>query len=273
MPGGDGDTSVWDVATQVQVARLEGGHPAGFYADPWPQAGRGAVVTAAWSPDGRLLATGGTDGRVVVWDVAAGKPSGEGLRASVGDGNAGLYPGSVNEVVFSADGRWLLAAIGAAGHGEVVAWSLPARSLRHRFPADTRQAYAVTVAPDSRTVASVGNDGKVRFFDLRTGKPLSGFLEGHGGPTTNARFSPDGSILVTAGSDGSPILWDVETHKQLGAALPGPSQGHPDARRFHARRSPPSRPVFRWSDVGMGRRLFVLERPCLLDRRPEPDEI
>ena len=54
---------------------------------------------------------------------------------------------------------------------------------------------------------------------------LSGFLEGHGGPTTSAAFSPDGSILATAGSDGSPILWDVRTQKQLGAPLPGPSQG------------------------------------------------
>ena len=225
IPGPDGDTSVWDAATQEQVARLQGGHPAGFYADPWPQPGRGAVVTAAWSPDGRLLATGGTDGRVGLWDSVTGKPSGEALRASVGDGNRGLYPGSVNEVVFSADGRWLLAAVGAGGHGEVVAWSLPSRSVRHRFPADTRQANAVAVAPNSRTVASIGQDGKVRFFDLIAGKPISGFLEGHGGPTTSVRFSPDGRILATAGADGSPILWDVATHKQLGASLPGPSQG------------------------------------------------
>jgi WD40 repeat protein/DNA-binding SARP family transcriptional activator len=230
MPGADGDTTVWDVATQTELVRLAGGHPAGFFADPWPQPGRGAVVTAAWSPDGRLVATGGTDGRVVLWESSTGEPTGEALRASVGDGNPGLYPGSVNEVVFSPDGRWLVAAVGAGGRGEVVAWSWPSRTLRHRFDADTRQAYAVAVAPDSRTVASIGNDGKVRFFDLRTGKPLSGFLEGHGGPTTSAAFSPDGSILATAGSDGSPILWDVRTQKQLGAPLPGPSQG----TRMHA---------------------------------------
>jgi WD40 repeat protein len=162
---------------------------------------------------------------VVFWDVATSKPSGEALRASVGDGNPGLYPGSVSEIAFSADGRWLLAAVGAGGQGEVVAWSWPSPSVEHRFRADTRQAYAVTVAPDSRTVASIGQDGKVRFFDLVAGKPLSGFLEGHGGPATSAAFSPDGTILATAGSDGSPILWDVGTHKQVGAPLPGPSQG------------------------------------------------
>jgi WD40 repeat protein len=99
----------------------------------------------------------------------------------------------------------------------------------------------VAVAPNSRTVASIGGDGKVRFFDLVVGKPISGFLEGHGGPSTSVRFSPDGTILATAGSDGSPILWDVGTHKQLGAALPGPSQGTrmhiafmPDGRRLLA---------------------------------------
>ncbi len=223
-PAADGDTVVWNVATQEEVARLEDGHPGGVYADGWATTGRGAVVSAAWSPDGRLLATGGTDGRVVVWDVAAGAPVGEPLRASVGDGNPSLYSGSVYDVVFSRDGRWLLAAVGAAGHGEIVAWSMPSRALRHRLWADTRRALAVAVAPDNRTIASVGNDGKVRFWDLVTGRPLSGFLEGHGGPAHSAAFSPDGAILATAGPDGSPILWDVKSHKQLGSPLPGPFQ-------------------------------------------------
>jgi len=223
-PAADGDTVVWDVATQEEVARLKGGHPPGVYADGWNPTGRGAVVSAAWSPDGRLVATGGTNGRVVVWDVAAGAPVAEPLRASAGDGNPELYSSAVYDVAFSRDGRWLLAAVGADGHGEVVAWSMPSRALRHRFRADTTVALAVAAAPDNRTIASVGNDGKVRFWDLVTGRPLSGFLEGHGGPAHSAAFSPDGAILATAGPDGSPILWDVKSRKQLGSPLPGPFQ-------------------------------------------------
>ena len=167
-----------------------------------------------------------------------GEPSGEALRASVGDGNPELYPGSVNEVAFSADGRWLLAAVGAGGHGEVVAWSLavahapaplPRRHAAGRTP--SRSPPTAVPWPASERTARCASSISGR------GKPLSGFLEGHGGPTTSAAFSPDGRMLATAGSDGSPILWDVRTRKQLGAPLPGPSQG----TRMHVAFTPDGR--------------------------------
>ena len=61
LAGAVGNTvHVWDVATGGQ--RRLGSNPAG-----------GQIAALAWSPDGRLLATGGQGYDIRLWDVAAGK--------------------------------------------------------------------------------------------------------------------------------------------------------------------------------------------------------
>ena len=42
--------------------------------------GQGAEATVAFSPDSKVLASGGLDGSVMLWDVATGKPIGIPLR-------------------------------------------------------------------------------------------------------------------------------------------------------------------------------------------------
>ena len=79
---------------------------------PLPKLHREWVQGVAFSPDGRALASCGQDGRLLLWDVAAGTPV-----------NTWQFPGVVGAVAFAADGRHLVAA---HGNGTVYILRLPA---------------------------------------------------------------------------------------------------------------------------------------------------
>jgi WD40 repeat protein len=81
--------------------------------------------------------------------------------------------------------------------------------LSARGNTSSRSAFA----PDGKTLATSGDDGKVKLWDVATGK-LSATLEGHSQPYTFLRYSPDGNLLVT-GSIG------VKEVLRVAPGLPG----------------------------------------------------
>ena len=77
-----------------------------------------------------------------------------------------------------------------------------------RVAAGTLHRSVIALSPDDRTVALGGQNGSVRFLDLRNGRQRTASGR-HSGPVTAARFTSDGRSLVSASEDGTAILWDV----------------------------------------------------------------
>ena len=200
--GGLDGVWVWDARTGTGDFSLAaaGGNDALLYS------------AVAFSPDGRYLATGRTDGAVQVWDGKTGQPVGAGQP----DGLLGTHKREIVGVVFSKGGEHLASA---SRDGIVKFWDatrlnkkqVPRPPLRARVPGPSVN---VAFSPDGRRLATGAENNTVRIWDVQTGEPLQ-TLTGHNGEVYTLAFSPDddGRWIASGGEDSAVKIWDSHTGK------------------------------------------------------------
>ncbi|MCE2414458.1 caspase family protein [Candidatus Poribacteria bacterium] len=156
-----------------------------------------SVYTVTFSPDGKLLASGGDDNTVILWDVADWSEREAFIQHSK----------AVTSVAFSPDGKLLASA---SLDGYVRLWHVSAEgrriSLRHGSWVES-----VAFSPDGKTLVSGGEDqeGSVILWDVRQKRDIATF-SGHGGLVESVSFSPDGQMLASSARDNTIKLWDIE---------------------------------------------------------------
>ena len=101
----------------------------------------------AFRPDGLVLATGGADGAVNLWDVTTGKPSGMPL----------LHDGPVEQVSFAPDGQTILTA-GQDRNARL--WQLP--------PPAAGTVDQIVLSTQVLTGMELDNDGVAHVLDATT---------------------------------------------------------------------------------------------------------
>ncbi|MFC4117260.1 NACHT and WD repeat domain-containing protein [Nonomuraea zeae] len=167
----------------------------------------------AVSPDGKLLATGASDGVIDLWTVATQRQFGPPLRGHTEDDGQSWVRG----LAFSPDGT-MLASTGA--DATLRFWDV--RTRRQIGPPVTGvRGSALAFAPDGTTLAVGMDDGTVRQWDRRTRLERASPMRGHIDAVTYVAFNRDGSVLASASSDRTVRLWDVRTGRQKDQPLVG----------------------------------------------------
>ncbi len=172
----------------------------------------GAVRSAAFSPDGSLVATGSySDATIRLWDSATGQ---ELANLSAGTRQEGVEgPLTVTDVVFSPDGKTLVS--NAVATDGLRLWDVATRQQLAVFPTF---ASAIALSPAGTVLAIGGPDRSVQLWDVASRTRVA-TLPGHQGLVLSIAFSPDGRLMVTAGQDKTVRLWDLHTNHQIAQLL------------------------------------------------------
>jgi RNA polymerase sigma factor (sigma-70 family) len=167
----------------------------------------------AFSPDGTLLAVicdgdRGTENRVRIWDVAAGKE----VRQLVATSNDGISRQTYysTALAFAPDGRTLYTG---GINGTLVAWDPKTGEELRRIGSRFISPRALAVSPDNKTLAADVAGEAIRLIDCETGKDRLTDL-GHECHVLRTAITPDARTIVT-GDQGLTLVWDAETGRQL----------------------------------------------------------
>jgi WD40 repeat protein len=206
------------------------------------------VRVVAYSPDGRLIASGSTDGCLRLWSCAERRLLKEfpglhgyvfGLRFS-GDGTRLLsadHQGYGDELICWNSRTWqqiwsLVATNSSVASvspddrsaltwsqdrpGQLIWWNSASGKLLTATPAHRLHISGAAFSPDGTRAASVAEDGTVAVWDVASFKPITTF-KGHILAALGVAFSPDGRRLATGGSSGRDAvkLWDCATYREL----------------------------------------------------------
>ena len=155
------------------------------------------VLGLAFSPNGKLLASSGYDGKVIVWDVDTGNMI---KKIDVQD--------SVFEVVFSPDGKTLIAALSVKEEFDI--WSTDTWEIQNSFKGD--QAWDLSISADgSKMISAGGGIHEANLWDVKTGKLLFKFDKETDGLANAVSYNPSGKLVALGGGGGIVFLWDPST--------------------------------------------------------------
>jgi WD40 repeat protein len=202
---GDGIARVLDVRTGTEVAHMVHDH---------------GVTSAAFSPDGKYVASGGQDGKIKVWYAKDGQDIAQMSHDSEYE---------INFVAFSPDGKYVVSSgnthtmrVWEAATGKEIA-SMPPGAAVNSIAFSPDGKYVVSGGCDEEDISGTCIQGTARVWEAATGNEVTKIS--YGAAVYSAMFSPDGKYVASGGCDeedtartciqGTARVWEATTGKEV----------------------------------------------------------
>ncbi len=179
------DVSVWNMNTGTRTITLKGN--------------RRDVASVSFSIDGNMIASGGKDGSIHIWDAITGQRLSTWQAGSEQKG-----------VVFLPDGNFI-ASTGVSG---VRIWEVKTGKLKSRHDFSGANGVGLDCSSDGKLIACGDTRGFIRI--LNTDGKLMLKFQAHTSVVHTLAFSHDGKRLVNgAGTDSDVTVWNIGNGKGL----------------------------------------------------------
>ena len=201
LPGGD-RVAIACSSARVMLLRLTDGSPELVLRHENERMSVPWISGVAASPDGRRLASAGSDDVINLWEL----PSGKRLATLRG------HHGTVRALAVAPDGRRLLSS---SDDRTLRIWDLY-RAERRPGPSSAHggAVNALALTPAGDQVVSGSDDCLVKLWDAGTGSHVRTF-EGRPSEIWDVAVTPDGRQVVGLANGNLVLVWDLESGRQL----------------------------------------------------------
>lgn len=160
------------------------------------------VVCTTFHPSSNLLVVGFSSGVFGLWE----------LPAFTNIHTLSISQEKISSVAISPSGEWV--AFGARRLGQLLVWEWQSESYILKQQAHYFDMNTLAYAPDGQTIATGGDDGKLKVWSVQNGFCFVTFSE-HTAPIMDITFAKHGSVLFSASLDGTVRAFDLVRYRNF----------------------------------------------------------
>lgn len=164
------------------------------------------VMSCAYSPDGRMVASGGLDNTCSIFQIDEAE-----AQTSSTTFELQQHEGYLSCAQFLSSDEILT----SSGDATAMLWDIPTQTVKQVFEGHETDVMAVDVSKDKNFFISTSCDAKAKLWDFRVGGDAIKTFIGHESDVNSVKFFPNGHVFGTVSDDSTCRLFDIRSYGQL----------------------------------------------------------